>query len=91
VVNNLEVTAPHLPDRREDWQIRQGILDELRWSPYVDDDAVAVTVNDGVALLTGVVDDLRARRAATANAREGGPLQVRNRLRVRHGPDFLRP
>jgi osmotically-inducible protein OsmY len=50
-----------------------------------------VTVNDGVALLTGVVDDLRARRAATANALEGGAVQVRNRLRVRHGPDFLRP
>ncbi|MGD9096572.1 MAG: BON domain-containing protein [Desulfobacterales bacterium] len=91
VVNNLEVATPRRSDRREDWQIRQGILDELRWSPYVDDDMVAVTVNDGVALLTGVVDDLRARRVATANALEGGAVQVRNRLRVRHGPDFLRP
>jgi osmotically-inducible protein OsmY len=91
VVNNLELAVPRAPATREDWQITQDIRDEIRWSPYVDGDMVAVTVDDGVALLTGVVEDLRARRAATINAFDGGALKVRNHLRVRHGPNYLRP
>jgi len=57
----------------------------------VDETDVHVEVAEGKAVLTGVVEDLRARRAATVNAREGGARAVENHLKVRHGPDFLRP
>lgn len=63
----------------------------MRWSPFVDAEGVSVAVDDGVAVLTGVVEDLKARRTATVNAREGGAVRVKNHLRVRYGPDFLQP
>ncbi len=91
VVNRLAVVTDRPAAPREDWQLRQDIVSELAWSPFVDADDIHVAVEDGVAVLTGVVDDLRARRTATANARDGGAIQVRNHLKVRNGPDFLQP
>jgi osmotically-inducible protein OsmY len=78
-------------DVKPDWEIEMQIEEELNWSPFVDADRVAVTVNDGTATLTGVVEDLRQRRVATENAYEGGARRVRNQLKVRYGPQPLRP
>jgi osmotically-inducible protein OsmY len=89
VLNDLTVKRSWTP--KEDWVIRQDITDELWWSPFVDEDNVSVTVTDGVATLVGVVDSLRERRAATENAFEGGAKHVRNHLKVRQGPEVLRP
>jgi len=91
VVNRLQVVTAPVQADREDWRIRHDIESELRWSPFVDETDVHVEVAEGKAVLTGVVEDLRARRAATVNAREGGARAVENHLKVRHGPDFLRP
>lgn len=91
VINRLEVMPGKVETDLADWQIRHDIESELGWSPFVDERNVYVAVDDGVAVLTGVVEDLRARRAATVNAREGGARMVRNHLSVRHGPDFLKP
>ena len=74
-----------------DWEILEDIQDELFWSPYVDSDEVTVTVDGGVATLTGTVDSWTEREAATENAREGGALAVDNDLAVRYGPDFYSP
>jgi osmotically-inducible protein OsmY len=76
---------------KPDWEIEMQIEDELNWSPFVDADRVAVTVSDGTATLTGVVEDLRERRVATENAYEGGARRVRNQLKVRYGPQQLGP
>ena len=57
----------------------------------MDEDDITVQVSDGVASLTGAVDTLRDRRIATVNAYEGGARQVRNHLKVRFGPEALRP
>jgi osmotically-inducible protein OsmY len=89
VLNNLTVKRSWTP--KEDWVIQQDITDELWWSPFVDENNVTVTVTDGVATLVGVVDTLRERRAATENAFEGGAKHVRNYLKVRQGPQALRP
>ncbi|MGD8801302.1 MAG: BON domain-containing protein [Desulfobacterales bacterium] len=89
VVNNLIVNRSWTP--KEDWAIRQDIMDELWWSPFIDEDDVSVTVTDGVATLVGVVDTLRERQAATENAFEGGAKHVLNHLKVRQGPEVLRP
>ncbi|MFZ7110655.1 MAG: BON domain-containing protein [Desulfatiglandales bacterium] len=76
---------------KSDWEILQDIEGELWWSPYVESDHIAVTVEDGIAILTGVVEDLRERRIATENAYEGGAREVRNFLKVRNGPPSLAP
>jgi osmotically-inducible protein OsmY len=86
-----ELTIPRDWQVKPDWQIEMQIAEELDWSPFVDEDRIAVTVHDGVATLTGAVDDLKERRAATVNAYEGGARQVRNQLQVLYGPQQLRP
>ncbi len=65
-----------------DWEIKADIEDELWWSPFVDEDQVRVSVNDGTATLTGIVDSRLEKRMATENAFEGGAKSVRNYLAV---------
>jgi osmotically-inducible protein OsmY len=89
VINNLKVNRTWIP--KEDWEIKKDIEDELWWSPFIDEGDVSVTVTDGIANLVGVVDILRERRVATKNAYEGGAKHVRNHLKVRHGPEDLKP
>ncbi|MGD9115282.1 MAG: BON domain-containing protein, partial [Desulfobacterales bacterium] len=89
VVNNLKINKTWTP--KEDWEIKKDIEDELWWSPFVDEGDISIAVADGVATLVGVVDTLRERRVATENAYEGGAKQVRNLLKVRYGPESLRP
>ena len=81
VDNNITVASA--PPLRSDWEIRQDIRDELRWSPYVDSDTIAVSIKDGVATLRGLVDDWAEQRAAIENAYEGGALSVRDELTVK--------
>lgn len=87
----LDLQPPHrygwydyrpLPSYRADREIREDIKDELWWSPFVDSDEVTVTVVDGRATLTGVVDSWRERQAASENAWEGGARWVVNNLKV---------
>jgi osmotically-inducible protein OsmY len=89
VLNNLSVNHTWTP--KDDWEIQKNIEDELWWSPFVDAKTISVKVADGIATLVGVVDTLRERRVATENAYEGGAKRVRNELKVRHGPEVLRP
>jgi len=72
---------------RDDLVIRNDIESQLYWSPFVDEDEVDVTVNDGVATLTGTVDTWFERRMAAENAREGGARRVLNRLMVDNYPE----
>jgi osmotically-inducible protein OsmY len=66
----------------DDAEIKGEINDELWWSPFVDADQVTVTVDDGVATLTGTVDSWSEYNAATENAYEGGAVWVDNDLDV---------
>ncbi|MDY7109620.1 MAG: BON domain-containing protein [Planctomycetota bacterium] len=79
---------PDLTTTETDWEIREDIQDEMWWSPFVDEDEVTVTVDGGVATLTGTVDTWSERRAATENAYEGGAILVDNDLMVDYGPDY---
>lgn len=67
---------------KRDSEIREDINDELWWSPFVDAEQITVTVEDGVATLTGAVDSWSEFNAATENAYEGGATWVRNQLEV---------
>ncbi|MEZ5318533.1 MAG: BON domain-containing protein [Vicinamibacterales bacterium] len=65
-----------------DHEIQDDIESQLWWSPFVDSDEVTVTVDDGVARLTGTVDSWSEYNAATDNAFEGGAVWVDNDLVV---------
>ncbi|MFO8013242.1 MAG: BON domain-containing protein [Phycisphaerae bacterium] len=71
------------PTYTRDSEIETDIEDELWWSPFVDKDQVTVSVENGVAHLTGEVDDWSEREAATQNAYEGGATWVDNDLTVK--------
>jgi osmotically-inducible protein OsmY len=80
--NNLDVSRSRafLGDRA----IEEEIKDELFWSPFVDADEVHVTVHNGVATLSGTVDNWADSSWAAGNARQGGALRVRNNVKVRN-------
>jgi len=80
---------PERKARADDWEILEEVRDELFWSPFVESHEVMVSVDDGVVTLTGTVDTLEERRAATENALEGGAAVVDNDLVVRYGPGNL--
>lgn len=82
VQNSLNVRRKWTP--KEDWVIRKDIEDELWWSPFVDADDIKIVVEDGKTTLSGTVDTLRERRAATKNAYDGGSKRVVNHLKVRN-------
>jgi hypothetical protein len=67
---------------KSDAEIYEDIHDQLFWSPFVDSDEVVVTVDDGIATLTGVVDGHFESNAAVENAFDGGATWVRNKLEV---------
>jgi osmotically-inducible protein OsmY len=82
VVNNIEFEYEWT--WKPDWEIREDVKDELFWSPYVDENQVNVSVENGVVTLTGNVANLSERYAAEDNAYEGGAKDVHNELTVTH-------
>jgi osmotically-inducible protein OsmY len=65
-------------------ELRINVEDELLWEPKVDNQAIAVSTDDGVVTLRGTVGSLRERREATnAAKRVYGVKQLHNELQVR--------
>lgn len=67
---------------KSDRQIREDIQDQYLWSPFVDGSNIDVSVEGGVATLSGTVDSWSEYRSARENAFEGGAVSVVNRLEV---------
>jgi osmotically-inducible protein OsmY len=80
IQNNIITNRVRPP--KPDWQLLADIRAELFWSPMVDSEQVAVSVDSGVATLSGRVDSWTERKAAERNAREAGARRVRNRLEL---------
>ena len=74
----INVTALY----KSDDQIKEDIESQLWWSPYVNEDQVAVIVNEGNVILKGTVDTRREKLFAEINALEGGAKNVDNQLKV---------
>jgi osmotically-inducible protein OsmY len=92
VVNNIDYE--HEWTWKPDWEIREDVKSQLFWSPFVDEDEVSVTVDDGIVNLTGVVDTYSERQSAEDNAYEGGAKDVKNNLTVTYrsyGPHYYGP
>jgi len=68
---------------RDDNKIRNNVLEELGWSPYVDLDDVTIKVDDGIVSLLGEVDSYREYREAETNAFEAGAYEVENELVIK--------
>ena len=67
---------------KTDVTIRAEIEEEIFWSPFVDGGDITVTVDDGIATLTGNVDSYFEYNSAVENALEGGAVGVDNELVV---------
>lgn len=65
-----------------DAQIANNIRDEFFWSPFVDESAIEVDVDKGIATLSGDASTWSEYRAATENAYEGGAVYVVNNLDI---------
>lgn len=95
VINNL--TFDHLWTWKADWEIRSSVQDQLAWSPFVGEDDIEITVDNGVVTLSGSADTWSERWLAEINAFHGGAREVDNRLEVEqrfqgpYGPGFYWP
>ena len=72
---------PYLSDE----QIKKNIEDGFFWSPFVDRDDIKVTVDGGVATLTGTVGTWIGWGEADKDAHKGGATFVLNRVTVKNG------
>lgn len=69
---------------KSDEKIRHAVKDALFYDPRVTSFNVEPEVENGVVTLRGTVDNLKATRAAAADARHTvGVISVKNRLKVR--------
>ena len=80
VVNQVEYA--YTWNWRPDWQIRQNVINQLEWSPFVDETFVNVSVDQGVVTLTGTVYSWTEKNEARKNAFQGGAKNVNNQLVV---------
>lgn len=69
-------------DPKKDWEIRDDIESELFWSPLMDHGRITVSVEDGIATLTGQVTSHLERSLAVERARQAGARMVRDKLSV---------
>jgi osmotically-inducible protein OsmY len=67
-----------------DDELQLSVADELIWDPKVDNEAIAVSANDGTVTLRGTVGSFRQKREAKRAAeRVFGVMSVDNGLEVR--------
>jgi osmotically-inducible protein OsmY len=67
-----------------DNDLQRYVTDELQWDPKVDNEAIAVSVDDGVVTLRGTVGSFREKQDAKHDVeRVYGVTQVENDLDVR--------
>jgi len=85
VRNELRVAAPRAP-LKDDTMLERQIEQELWWDPRVNADTVEVEVRDGVAVLTGIVEDRQEHDAVIENVLEVAPRGIDNRLRPPEAP-----
>jgi osmotically-inducible protein OsmY len=67
-----------------DDQIKKSIRDEFFWSPFVDNSDIKVTVNGGVATLTGTVGTRSGLGEINNDAYQGGATKVVDQVKLKH-------
>lgn len=74
-----------MKNRHRDQIIEQKILEEIKSDPFIESENIIVISNNGVVTLEGTVKNLTEHAAATADAFQGGAIEVKNRLEVEEG------
>ncbi len=67
---------------KSDTELKLDIENQLFWRPFIDSDDINVSVEGGIATLTGQVDSLREYEVAEENALEGGAVGVHNKIDI---------
>lgn len=73
---------------KPDSELKSDIESQLFWSLFVDSDDIDVSVENGVATLTGEVDTWNEHQYAMENAYEGGAKKAISKLDIRLGDTF---
>lgn len=84
-VRRFRETPPHAQNTittLTDREIEMAIENELLSHPLIDAHEVAVSVRDGVAILSGKVQSNGERMAAIDSAEQGGATRIRDQLQV---------
>lgn len=82
VRNNLEVVDLQVP-QKTDWAVEQEIEYGLRWSPYIEGEEIAVSVENGIAVLSGSASSWEEKMTASRIAQRAGAESVLNKLQVK--------
>ncbi len=72
---------------KTDNEILADTEEQIYWSPFVNEEEVEVTVDNGVITLRGTVLTPRERMLAEKNAYEAGAISVTNDIYVAYGPN----
>ncbi len=68
--------------KSQDQETKTQIEKQLQLSPYVNAEKIVVRVDNGKAILSGVVGSRSAKRSAEMNAYQGGAKEVENQLTI---------
>lgn len=82
------ITVENMWSYKTDRIIKEDIENELFWSLMVDEENINVTVDDGIATLTGEVESTTQLNTAVNNAFEGGAKSVVSKLDVEEQPFY---
>jgi len=82
VRNNLRVVDLEVP-QKTDRAVQQEIEYGLRWSPYIQDEGIAVSVKNGIAVLSGSADSWEEKMVASRIAERAGAESVLNQVQVK--------
>ena len=74
--------ARNSTDILSDRSLHVAVESELFWSPFIDENRVSISVEDGIVTLTGNVESPREYFAATDNAIQAGAISVQNELEI---------
>ncbi len=71
---------PHEWAWKSDRQLKADVRNQLAWNPFVDEQNIEVSVEEGAVTLNGTVDDEQELQEAIDDAYEAGAKEVISRL-----------
>jgi osmotically-inducible protein OsmY len=84
VENRIEIRPPQV--RKSDWYIEQEIERSLNWDALVDASKITVSVENGVATVSGEVDTRQQLAGIVRTALEAGAEYVESKIFIRNAP-----
>ncbi|MEB3887282.1 BON domain-containing protein [Lyngbya sp. CCY1209] len=78
----LENGGDYSPAEKADAELKQDIADQMAWSPFIDRDDINISVNNGVATLTGTVDSRYEHTQVLEETYEAGVIGAIDKLDV---------